>query len=63
MEKAYMEEFKQQREEWQRIEKERLDQENDQIKKFAALQDEREKARQAAKKEQEEFRSNVQKEV
>ena len=63
LEKAYVAEFQQQREEWKRKEKERLEEENATIARFAALQKDREGARQAAKKEQEEFRAGVQKDV
>ena len=48
------------REEWKVRERERLEEENRNIAKFAALQAEREEARQAAKREQEESRAHVQ---
>ena len=51
------------RDEWKRAEKIRLEEENKKIAEFAALQQQRDGERQAAKKEQEEFRSAVQAEV
>ena len=63
LEKAYVAEFQQQREIWKQKEKERLEEENATIARFASLQKDRENARQAAKKEQEQFRAGVQKDV
>ena len=60
LEKAFVEEFKLKREEWKQKERERLEQENREIARFASLQADREQARQAAKKEQEESRAHVQ---
>ena len=62
-EKVYIEEFKKSRDDWKVKEKHRLEEENRKIAQFAHLQEQREGARQEAKKEQEETRAHVQKEV
>ena len=63
LEKQYAKDFKVAREEWKRLEKEKLEDENRKIAEFAQLQDKREGDRQMAKKEQEAYRENLLKAV
>ena len=63
MEKEYASKFLEQREEWKKKEKERLEEENASIARFAAKQQEREAARKEAKQAAEEQKAKVQKEV
>ena len=62
-EKEYAQKFLEQREVWKEKEKERLVEENAQIARFAAKQQEREAARKEAKQAAEEQKAKVQKEV
>ena len=57
--KAYIEEFKQAREEWKLKEKEKLERENRQIMEFVKQQQERESEYQAAKKQLEEAKDHA----
>ena len=57
--KAYIEEFKQAREEWKLKEKEKLERENRQIMEFVKQQQERESEFQAAKKQLEEAKDHA----
>ena len=61
--RRYVEEFMRQREGWKELEKHRLEEENQRILDFAKLQAEREHARQMARKEAEEMRSEIVKQV
>ncbi|XP_048749255.1 meiosis-specific nuclear structural protein 1-like [Ostrea edulis] len=56
----YIEDFKQAREEWKVLEKERMEEENRKILHFSKLQEERENARMANKKQKEEAMARVQ---
>ena len=61
--RKYVDEFMRQREGWKELEKHRLEEENQRILDFAKLQAEREHARQMARKEAEEMRSEIVKQV
>ena len=61
--RSYVEEFKRQRESWKEKERQRMEEENRRIMEFSKLQSQREGARMEAKREVEEARSRVQKEV
>ena len=61
--KAYIAEFMEQRESWKHLEKHRLDAENERIAEFADMQAKREGARQVARVEAEELRTELIKQV
>ena len=54
--KGYIAEFMEQRESWKHLERHRMDAENERIAEFAAMQAQREGARQVARIEAEELR-------
>ena len=61
--KRYIDEFKLAREDWKKKEKDRLEEENMQILKFASMQQVREEERMENKRAQEEAMAAVQKNV
>ena len=63
MAKKYIQEDQKMRDQWKEIEKQRLEEENREIQRFADLQKQREAERKEVKKEQEAFKSKVQEEV